>query len=50
MKNENINLRVKNVEQKLATSRYKNAHKIHNLLQRSAEEHALEMSPLEFLF
>ena len=50
MKNENINLRVKNVEQKLATSRYTNAHKIHNLLQRSAEEHALEMSPLEFLF
>ena len=49
MRNENINLRVKNVDQKLATSRYTNAHKTHNLLQRSAEEHALEMSPLEFL-
>ena len=49
MKNDNINLRVKNVEQKLATSRYTNAHKTHNLLQRPAEKHALEMSPLEFL-
>ena len=49
MRNENINLRVKNVDQKLATSRYTNAHKTHNLLQLSAEEHALEMSPLEFL-
>ena len=49
MKNENINLRVKNVEQTIATSRYTNTHKTHNLLQRSAEEHALEMSPLEFL-
>jgi len=49
MKNENINLRVKNVEQKLATSRYTNAHETHNLLQHSAEEHPLETSPLEFL-
>ena len=38
-----MNLRVKNVEQKLATSRYTNAHKTHNLLQRPAEKHALEM-------